>query len=189
MLAPRRRCLDYSKVYCDDTERWLLPWNQNKHITYYIFHMLILKSVLLFHTFAPTSFDDSNFIIARLQSVIFQLPFWSVSLSLLTFHKSVILAPLWVYVVRTIQILEPFHFYAILLGPSCWLVWHSRNCPTTSKILSSCLKKRHLQVLRIKLTLLDILIEFFISGNYGFSQIALLEVCTRTSQYNFVQPT
>ena len=66
MLAPRRRCLDYSKVYCDVTERWLLPWNQNKHIIYYIFHMLILKSVLLFHTFAPTSFDDSNFIIARL---------------------------------------------------------------------------------------------------------------------------
>ena len=34
MLAPRRRCLDYSKVYGNVTERWLLAWNQNKlHVT------------------------------------------------------------------------------------------------------------------------------------------------------------
>ena len=33
-------------------------------------------------------------------------------------------------------------------------------------------------MLRIKLTLLDILIEFFISVNHEFSQITLLEVCT-----------
>ena len=67
MLAPRRRCLDYSKVYCDVTERWFLAWNQNKHITYYIFHKLIPKSVLVFFTCAPTSFDDDTyFIIARL---------------------------------------------------------------------------------------------------------------------------
>ena len=36
MLAPRRRCLDYSKLYCDVTERWLLAWNQNEHIAYFI---------------------------------------------------------------------------------------------------------------------------------------------------------
>ena len=35
----------------------------NKHI-YYIFH--IPKSVFVFHTFAPTSFDDSDFIIAQI---------------------------------------------------------------------------------------------------------------------------
>ena len=34
MLAPKRRCLDYLKVYCEVTERWLLAWNQNKHVTY-----------------------------------------------------------------------------------------------------------------------------------------------------------
>ena len=71
----------YLEVYCDVRERWLLAWNQNKHIIYYIFHILILKSVLVFHVFhtiAPTLFDDSNFIIARLQSVIFQLPFFGV---------------------------------------------------------------------------------------------------------------
>ena len=67
MLAPGRRCLDCSKIYCDVTERWLLAWNQNKHVMYYIFHKLILKSVLVFSTFAPTSFeDDTDFIIARL---------------------------------------------------------------------------------------------------------------------------
>ena len=85
--APSR---SYLEVYCDVRERWLLAWNQNKHIIYYIFHILILKSVLVFHVFhtiAPTLFDDSNFIIARLQSVIFQLPFFGAcTVSLLTFH-------------------------------------------------------------------------------------------------------
>ena len=56
MLAPKRRCLDYSNVYCDVTERWLLAWNQNKHITYYIFHKPIPKSVLVFFTFTPLRF-------------------------------------------------------------------------------------------------------------------------------------
>ena len=32
-LASRKRCLDYSKVYSDVTDRWLLEWNQNKEIT------------------------------------------------------------------------------------------------------------------------------------------------------------
>ena len=39
MLAPRRRCFGYSKVYYDVRKRWLLAWNQNKHITYSIFHI------------------------------------------------------------------------------------------------------------------------------------------------------
>ena len=64
MLAPRRRCLDYSKFYCDVPERCLLAWNQNK--TYYILHISYTnsESVLVFLTYVPTSFDDSNFIIA-----------------------------------------------------------------------------------------------------------------------------
>ena len=66
MLAPKRCCLDYSKLYCDVTEQYLLVLNQNKNITYYIFHIRIPKSVLVFFTFAPTSFDDFDFIIARL---------------------------------------------------------------------------------------------------------------------------
>ena len=48
MLTPRRRCLDYSNVHSDVTERWALAQNQNKHITYYIFNVLILKSALIF---------------------------------------------------------------------------------------------------------------------------------------------
>ena len=43
-------------------------------------------------------------------------------------------------------------------------------------------KKRHLEVLRIKLTFLVILIAFFIRANHEFSQIALLEVCTLAHQ-------
>ena len=58
MLPPRRPCVDYTKVYCDVAEKWLLAWNQNKHIIYYIFHILIPKSLLVFHTLVFTSFDD-----------------------------------------------------------------------------------------------------------------------------------
>ena len=65
MLGSRRRSLDYSKLYFDVIEGWLLDWNQSKHTIYYIFHILIPKSALAFFTFVPT-FDDSNFIIARL---------------------------------------------------------------------------------------------------------------------------
>ena len=48
IAAPRRCCLGYSKVYCDVRKRWLLAWNQNRHITYSIFHILTPKSVLQF---------------------------------------------------------------------------------------------------------------------------------------------
>ena len=70
MLAPRRRCLGCSKVYCDVRKRWLLAWNQKRHITYYIFHISYTNSkistVLSFFAFAPTLFDDINLIIAGL---------------------------------------------------------------------------------------------------------------------------
>ena len=45
-------------------------WHETKIdilcITYSIFSILILKSVLVFSTFVPTSFDDTDLIIARL---------------------------------------------------------------------------------------------------------------------------
>ena len=44
MLACRRSSLGFSKVYCDFTKRWLLAWNQNKHITYYILHITCTNS-------------------------------------------------------------------------------------------------------------------------------------------------
>ena len=37
MLAPSRRSLDYPSIYCDVTERWVLAWNQNKQIIYFIY--------------------------------------------------------------------------------------------------------------------------------------------------------
>ena len=39
ILAPRRCCLGYLRVCRDVRKRWLLAWNQNRHITYYIFHI------------------------------------------------------------------------------------------------------------------------------------------------------
>ena len=40
MLGPRRGFLDYSKVYCDFRKRWFVTWNQNRNITYNIFHII-----------------------------------------------------------------------------------------------------------------------------------------------------
>ena len=42
ILDPRRHCLDYSKVYSDVTERWLLAWNKKE--TSYILHILYINS-------------------------------------------------------------------------------------------------------------------------------------------------
>ena len=39
MLALRRGCLGYSKVYCDVRKIWFLEGNKNRNITYYIFHI------------------------------------------------------------------------------------------------------------------------------------------------------
>ena len=58
MLASRRRCLFYSKAYSDFANRWLLAWNQNKQITYYIFHILIPNSVLIFLTIAEICYQQ-----------------------------------------------------------------------------------------------------------------------------------
>ena len=41
-LASRRYCLNYSKVYSDVTERWLLAWNKKKKN--YILHVLCTNS-------------------------------------------------------------------------------------------------------------------------------------------------
>ena len=39
MLAPRRHCLGYTKVYFSVRKTGLLAWNQNRHITCSIFHI------------------------------------------------------------------------------------------------------------------------------------------------------
>ena len=62
MLAPRRRCLDYSKVYMDVTESWLLAGNQNKQIIYYVFSILIPKSALIVLTIAQICYQQISLI-------------------------------------------------------------------------------------------------------------------------------
>ena len=61
MLAPRRRCLDYSKAYSDVIER-SLAWNQNKQVTYDMFYTLILNSVLIFLTIAQICYHRTSII-------------------------------------------------------------------------------------------------------------------------------
>ena len=83
MLSPMRSCLDCSKVYVMSEKygSWHGIKTDMLRITYYIFSTLIPKSVLVFFTFTPPLFDDSNLIIViRLYPVIFPLPFRSVPL-------------------------------------------------------------------------------------------------------------
>ena len=70
MLAPRRGSLDYSIVYCDVRKRWFLAWNQNRYITYYIFHIQYTNSEISIGLLCipppPSSFDDTDLFLARL---------------------------------------------------------------------------------------------------------------------------
>ena len=158
MLAPKRRHLHYSKIYCDVAERWLLAWNQNKHITYFICwfrnqYWTSLHSPQLSLIWRIRLHHCATLARNLITSILVRTP-----VSKLTFY---ILVPSWNYVFRTLQIPVPFHFHTALLTRL-----HGRSCPTISKILISSLKKRHL---------------FFIYGKEEFSQIGLL------SLWKFVQ--
>ena len=57
ILKRRKRSVTYARLLGDALEvcydvrkTWLLAWYQNKHIIYYMFHILILKLLLIFHT-------------------------------------------------------------------------------------------------------------------------------------------
>ena len=96
MLAPRRGCFDYSKVYCDVRKRWFLAWNQNRHITYYIFHIQYTNSEisvgLLYirpHFILWHRLNHCAALVRNLPTSILV----RASVSLLTFHTSTILAP------------------------------------------------------------------------------------------------
>ena len=98
MLAPRRGCLGYSKVYCDVRKRWFLAWNQSRHITYYIFHIQYTNSKISVGLpyIRPHFVRWHRLIIARL--LVRNLVTSSLvraSVSLLTFQTATILAPLW----------------------------------------------------------------------------------------------
>ena len=68
MLALRRVVLVIQKFIMmpEKDGSWHGIKTDTLRITYSIFSILIPKLVLVFFTFAPTSFDDTNLIIARL---------------------------------------------------------------------------------------------------------------------------
>ena len=102
-------------------------------ITYSIFQILISKSVLLFFTFDPTSFNYIELIIHDFHFCPCLSKF--VDIPYINYFGTIM-----VYELRTLQILpKPFHFHAALLAR---LAWHAQNCWTTSKIFSGSLKKK-----------------------------------------------
>ena len=67
MLALREGFLVIQSFIVMSEKRLFLAWNQNiLRNKYSIFNMIIPNSVVVFFTFAPTSFDDTDLIIARL---------------------------------------------------------------------------------------------------------------------------
>ena len=128
MLAPRRGCLGYSKVYCDVRKRWFLAWNQNRHITYYIFHIQYTNSKisigLLYIRPHFVWWHRRNHCTALVRNLPTSI-LVRASVSLLTFHTSIrIRQPFWrhygLWISRTADS-ETFHFHTVL---SCWLVLH-----------------------------------------------------------------
>ena len=140
MLAPKRCCLGDSKVYCDVRKRWLLAWNQNRHITYYIFHIPYTNSEisigLLYIRPLIVWWHGLNHCATLVRNLAISILVRS-SVSLLTFHTLTILAPLW------FPNFERCRFHNLFISTlSLWLVLHGRSCWATSKILCSSL--RHL---------------------------------------------
>ena len=94
MLAPRRDCFGYSEVYCNFRKRWFLAWNQNMHILYNIFHIQythpkISIGLLYIRPHFVWWHRLGHSVICRPPILV------RTSVSLLTFHTSYILVPLW----------------------------------------------------------------------------------------------
>ena len=90
MLGPRGGCLGYSKVYCDVRKRCFLAWNQNRHITYYIFHIQCTNSKISIGLLYIHPYFDWWHRFTLATSILVRA-----SVSLLTFQTSTILAILW----------------------------------------------------------------------------------------------
>ena len=93
----KRGCLGYSKAYCDVRKIWFLAWNQNRHITHYIFYIQYTNSEisigLLYirpHFVWWHRLNHCAVLVRNLPTSILV----RVSASLLTFHTSTILVPL-----------------------------------------------------------------------------------------------
>ena len=109
-------------------------------IIYFIFHVLNLKSVLVFFTVAPTSFDETHGL---------------------------------------------NHFAALARNLSSgWLVLHNmvKAVVQHRRLSVAVFKKKGSLSIKNEINIVIILIEFFISTNHEFSQIALLQVYTLAHQ-------
>ena len=98
MIAPRRGYLGYSKVFCDVRKRWFLAWNQNRHITYYIFNIKYTNSKisigLLYIRPHFVWWNRLNYCAALVRNLPTSI-LVRASVSLFTFHTLTILEPLW----------------------------------------------------------------------------------------------
>ena len=148
MLAPRRGCLVYSNVCCDVRKRWFLAWNQNKHITYYIFHIQYTNPKIIIGLL----YICSHFVwwhqLNHCSALVRNLPtsiLVRASVSLLTFHTWAILASLFFKNFEYCR-LQNFSISTLsCLGDSSVLRdMVERSCQTALKLLSSSLKKRYL---------------------------------------------
>ena len=122
MPAPRRGCLDYSKVYYDVRQGWFLAWKQNQHITYYIFHIQDTNSeISIAHLYICPYFvwwHRLNHCVA-LTRADFQFgpclgKFVGIQYAYINHFGAIM-----VYKFRELEIPEPFHFNAALSASSC----------------------------------------------------------------------
>ena len=134
ILAPRRGCLVYSKVYCDVRKRWFMTWNQSIYITYYIFIILIPKSVLVFFTFLPhfVWWHRLNHCAALVRNLPTSILVCA-SVSLLTFHthRLIVLATLWFTNFESLRFLPFFTSVPWGILPITNLVDCADNCHTS----------------------------------------------------------
>ena len=134
ILVPRRGCLVYSKVYCDVRKRWFMTWNQSIYITYYIFIILIPKSVLVFFTFLPhfVWWRRLNHCVALVRNLPTSILVCA-SVSLLTFHthRLIVLATLWFTNFESLRFLPFFTSVPWGILPITNLVDCADNCHTS----------------------------------------------------------
>ena len=148
MLAPRRGCLVYSNVCCDVRKRWFLAWNQNKHITYYIFHIqytnpkIIIGLLYIWPNFVWWhQLNHCSALVRNLSTSILVRAL----VSLLTFHTWAISASLIFTNFEYCRLQNLSISTLSCLGDSS--VLHDMvewSCQTALKVLSSSLKKRYL---------------------------------------------
>ena len=102
-------------------------WHGNEtdilRITYSILRILIPKSVLVIFTFAHTSFDDTDLIIARSNAYFTGFHFGPCLGKFVDIQYAYVnhFGAIMVYKFCELQIPEPFHFPAVL---SAWFVLH-----------------------------------------------------------------